>query len=86
MFLLSIKKQNGSKIKQYLFDKGYKQPCCENCGFQGNQTQGTFYNGEISLDLHHKNGDNLDNTLENLQILCPNCHRLTDNFGSKNKK
>jgi hypothetical protein len=35
--------------------------------------------------LHHVNGDGLDNRLENLQILCPNCHAQTDTWGGRNK-
>jgi len=36
------------------------------------------------VELHHINGDSRDNRLENLQILCPNCHALTDNYRGKN--
>lgn len=39
---------------------------------------------QITLELHHINGDNMDNRLENLQLLCPNCHSMTDNFRGKN--
>ena len=40
----------------------------------------------ITLQVHHKDGDRTNNELENLQLLCPNCHSYTDNFGSKNRK
>lgn len=40
----------------------------------------------INLELHHKDGDRSNNALENLELLCPNCHSCTDNYGSKNKK
>lgn len=63
-----------SYLKWKLFSSGLKQHKCEKCGC-------TRWNGEqISLQLHHINGDNTDNRLENLQILCPNCHSQTDNF------
>jgi len=34
----------------------------------------------IPLEIHHINGKNTDNRLENLMLLCPNCHALTDNY------
>lgn len=69
---------NSNKIKQRLIREGVKENKCEVCG-------NTEWMGEpIPLDLHHINGDHFDNRLENLIILCPNCHRLTDNHGNKN--
>jgi len=44
-------------------------------------------NGEpISLCLHHINGSGRDNRLENLTLLCPNCHAQTENFAGRNRK
>jgi hypothetical protein len=40
---------------------------------------------ELQLELHHKNGVSNDHRIQNLIFLCPNCHSLTKNFGSKNK-
>ena len=39
----------------------------------------------IPLEIHHKDGNYLNNTKENLQVLCPNCHSLTPNFKALNK-
>ena len=53
---------------------------CECCGL-------TEWNQKaIPLQVHHKDGDNLNNILTNLELLCPNCHAQTDNFCGKNKE
>lgn len=69
---------NSHKLKLRLIKEGVKEEKCEVCG-------NTEWMGEpIPLDLHHINGNHFDNRLENLIILCPNCHRLTDNWGNRN--
>ena len=62
-------------IKQNLFE--YK---CS-CGLKG-----LWNNKPITLQLEHKNGNNTDHRLENLEFLCPNCHSQTATYGSKNNK
>jgi len=47
---------------------------CEHCNLSEWQGQ------PIPLEIHHINGVNTDNRLENLQFLCPNCHALTNNY------
>lgn len=65
-------------ILKVLVNTGYKEYKCECCGI-------SEWNGKkLTLQLHHKNGKHDDNSLDNLQILCPNCHTQTENFGSKN--
>lgn len=67
------------KIKNRLFSEGLKEKKCERCGI-------TDWCGEpISLQLHHINGCHTDNRIENLQILCPNCHSQTEKFCKKKK-
>jgi 5-methylcytosine-specific restriction endonuclease McrA len=36
------------------------------------------------MQLHHVNGDGLDNRLENLELLCANCHSQTETYGGRN--
>ena len=46
----------------------------------------SWQNQELALQLDHINGINNDHRLENLRLLCPNCHSQTDTFAGKNKK
>lgn len=68
------------KLKKRLLEEGIKEYECEGCG-------NTEWKGQkIPLELHHINGDNTDNRIENLQLLCPNCHALTENYRGRKKK
>jgi len=67
-------------LKLRLIKEGLKLNQCEICGCKD-----TWQGKPISLELHHINGDHFDNRLENLQILCPNCHSQTDTFRRQNK-
>ena len=60
---------NSHRLKLYLIRAGLKVSECERCGIS------EWLGEEIPLDLDHINADNKDNRLDNLQILCPNCHR-----------
>ncbi len=66
-------------MKSRLMLAELKPPFCDSCGLE--EWQGR----PISLELHHINGDGYDNRLENLQLLCPNCHSQTDTWGGRNK-
>lgn len=77
--LIKDSEYNRTKLRTRLVKEGLKEYKCECCGL-------TEWNGKpISLQLHHINGIHNDNRLSNLQLLCPNCHSQTDNFGTKGK-
>lgn len=66
------------KLKKQLLKLGYKEHICEKC----NNIE--WLGNPISLELHHINGNRFDNRIENLQLLCPNCHSFTENYRGKN--
>ena len=67
-------------LKKRLITEGLKEHKCECCGI-------TEWNGKLApIELDHINGNHHDNRLENLRILCPNCHAQTDTYRGKNKK
>ncbi|HVK87220.1 MAG TPA: HNH endonuclease [Kofleriaceae bacterium] len=68
-------------LKQRLFRAGLKQPACELCGWAQRASD-----GRIPVELDHINGDHDDNRLENLRILCPNCHALQPTHRGLNKR
>lgn len=53
---------------------------CQKCGWN----QINEFTGLVPLQIHHIDGNCLNNKEDNLQLLCPNCHSLTENFGSRN--
>lgn len=71
--------RKGNAIKNLkdtlLIIRPYQCECC------GNTEQ---MSKKIPLEVHHINGDHLDNELDNLQLLCPNCHAQTDNQCGRN--
>lgn len=72
-------KYNSNKLKKRLIAANLKQDICENCGCSDK-----WMGKPITLELHHINGDHFDNRLENLQILCPNCHSQTLFYRNRN--
>jgi len=68
------------KLKNRLLAEGLKQHKCECCGI-------TEWNGKPApIEIDHIDGNKYNNTIQNLRILCPNCHAQTDTYRGKNKK
>ena len=66
-------------LKRYIDKYNLLEYKCSECGCNGE------WRGKIlALQLHHKDGNRLNNTIENLTYLCPNCHAITDNYAGKN--
>lgn len=68
-------------LKKRLFNAGLKKPACEVCGWAQQASD-----GRIPVELDHMNGNHNDNRIENLRVLCPNCHSLQPTHRGKNKK
>jgi 5-methylcytosine-specific restriction endonuclease McrA len=72
---------SSSEVKKKLLKFNLLEYKCSLCGLED------IWNGKkISLQLDHINGINNDNRLENLRLLCPNCHSQTETFSGKHRK
>ena len=69
------------KLKKRLFSENVKKQKCEFCSWAK-----VSLDGRIPLELDHINGDRHDNRIDNLRILCPNCHSLQSTHRGRNKK
>jgi 5-methylcytosine-specific restriction endonuclease McrA len=67
-------------LKLRLIKEGVKDSRCERCGLS------SWRGLPLSMALHHVNGDRLENRLENLELLCPNCHSQTDTYSGRNNR
>ena len=67
-----------NKVRIRLLEEGYKEYRCECCGLT------EWLERPIPLELHHKDGDRHNNTIDNFVLLCPNCHAFTDSYRGKN--
>lgn len=67
-----------NKLRTYLLKTVGK---CYECGV------GQYYNGKpLTLHCDHIDGNSDNNTLDNLRLLCPNCHSQTETYCGRNKK
>jgi HNH endonuclease len=63
-----------------LLAEGLKENRCERCGLS------EWRGKPLAVALHHANGNGMDNRIENLVMLCPNCHSQTENFAGRGRR
>ena len=68
-----------TSLKKRILRAGLLKNECYICGLK------EWLNKPIVLQLDHINGNNKDNRIENLRLLCPNCHSQTSTWCGKNK-
>ena len=62
-------------VKRYIMKHSLMEYKCSECGLSNK-----WNNKELVLHIHHKNGNHIDNNLNNLQFICPNCHSQTNTY------
>jgi 5-methylcytosine-specific restriction endonuclease McrA len=77
--LVAGRERNRTHVKLRLLAAGIKESGCEECGIA------EWLGEPLSMALHHVNGDGEDNRLQNLVLLCPNCHSQTPNFARRSR-
>jgi DNA-binding transcriptional ArsR family regulator len=77
LFVAGPRRSRGH-LKARLLREGLKEERCERCGISA------WRGRPLSMQLHHINGHGDDNRLENLELLCANCHSQTDTYGGRN--
>lgn len=67
----SPKYKNGINFYRQAKLTSVENPKCEECG----------YDNVLALEIHHKDKNRNNNSLDNLQILCCNCHTIKHKTG-----
>jgi len=68
------------KLKKRMIKEGIIKNMCSVCNIS------TWLNSPLNLELDHIDGNRMNHKIDNLRLLCPNCHSQTENYRSKNKK
>lgn len=75
---ISGNSSNSAKRKR-LIEEGIKEEKCERCGLS------QWMGQPIPLELHHKDFNHFNNNLDNLMIVCSNCHMQLHNYNNTKK-
>lgn len=67
-------------IKEYLIEQ--RGNCCEKCKW----SEINPFTEKVPIELSHIDGDYTNNKIDNLELICPNCHSLTSSYKGANKK
>ena len=78
-FLSNTYPIQSDRLRRRLINEGVFARRCSGCKLD------SWMDQPIPLELDHIDGNHQDNALQNLRLLCPNCHALTPNFRGKNK-
>jgi Bacterial regulatory proteins, luxR family/HNH endonuclease len=80
LYLVVGRRTNRTHLKSRLLAEGLKENRCERRGLS------EWRGKPLAVALHHANGNGLDNRIENLVMLCPNCHSQTENFSGRGRR
>lgn len=78
-YLSNLVRINSYRLKNKLLSEKIMQPVCCSCELS------TWLDKTIPLELDHIDGNSENNSLNNLRLLCPNCHALTETYRGKNQ-
>lgn len=67
-------------VKRRLLDAGLLRNVCDGCGIS------EWLGAPICIQIDHRNGISNDHRLENLRMLCPNCHSQTETYAARNRR
>lgn len=65
-------------IRNYLLEQA--KYSCQKCGFNTSHPD----DNRSVLEINHIDGNGLNHSIDNLEVICPNCHALTSTYRGRN--